>query len=99
MTTQGYFVCIDSRTRFVNQTSIMDMINDDMGYGKSERDAFSRFDSSIIENKRVTVITSHNSKSYQVDKMISDLNPKTVKFVSRRTKKEVTMQQYFYEEY
>lgn len=64
LTTQGIFLNVDSCTKFVNQVSIYKQLQEDISNGYSEKDFFEKFNSSNIDNKRITVITSHNSKSY-----------------------------------
>lgn len=48
-----------------------------------------------MDNKRITVITEHNSKSYQVDGMTDELTPSTYAFMNKQTGQEVTMLKYF----
>jgi hypothetical protein len=51
----------------------------------TEDEIFGKFDSSNIEQSRKTVITMHNSKSYQVDGMTSEFNPLTYNFYDKKT--------------
>lgn len=48
---------------------------------------------------RKTVITMHNSKSYQVDGMTSEFNPLTYKFYDKKTNTEICMSEYFQKAY
>jgi len=64
----------------VNQVSIFKQLQADLSNGYTEKDFFEKFNSSNVDNKRVTVITSHNSKSYQVDGMTNTINPDTHHF-------------------
>lgn len=61
----------------------MDLVNEERKYGSHDRDIFEKYNSSNIDNPRVVVITEHNSKSYQVDKMTTEYNPKTYFFTNR----------------
>ena len=60
-----------------------------------------KYDSSNTDNKRITVITFHNTMSYQIDGITFDENPTTITFNHRDKKDpskslgEVTMQKYF----
>lgn len=56
------------------------------------------FDSSNLDVPRKTVITSYNTKSYQVDGLDFDRNPDTYSFVQANGQK-VTMTQYIFAQY
>jgi len=64
LATQGVFLNIDSCTKFVNMVTIMDLVADKRDQGYSDEEIFGRYNSSNIDNPRITVISSHNSKSY-----------------------------------
>lgn len=67
---QGLFLNVDCCTRFVNETSIMNVVKDKLRQGYKEDEIIGEYDSSNINNPRVTVIAKHNSRSYQVDGML-----------------------------
>ena len=68
--------------------------------GMSKEDVVAKYDSST-DNKRITVITFHNTMSYQIDGITFDENPTTITFNHRDKKDpskslgEITMQKYF----
>ena len=82
---------IDCCTKFINQTTIYEIVNGmfDDGYKKS--DITGIYDSSDQDRSRVTVITEHNSRSYQVDGLELNLTPLTYKFLDKKTGTSVSM--------
>ena len=59
---QGIFLNIDCRTKFINGETIYDSINQSIKKGWTFEKVAAIYDSSNINNPRVTVITSHNSR-------------------------------------
>ncbi len=95
---QGIFLNIESRTKFINTDTVLTQFQAAMNYGDREADFFEQFNSSNIDNPRKVVITSHNSKSYQVDGMTDKFSPDTYTF-QKRDGTQVTMTKYFHEMY
>jgi len=58
-----------------------------------------KFNSSNVDQPRVTVITEHNSTTYQVDGLSTEFSVNTYKFTDKKSGKEISMKQYFYERY
>jgi len=79
-------------------TTVLDMVNEKFNHGYSEGEIFGKYNSSNIDNPRVTVISAHNSKSYQVDGMTTDFTPLTYKF-KEKDGREISMSEYFYKRY
>jgi len=77
LSTQGIFLNIESCTKFVNQVSVLQNYEADYKDGYNDNEIFEKFNSSNIDNPRITVITEHNSKSYQVDGMTNKVTPET----------------------
>ena len=98
LATQGVFLNIDSCTKFVNMTTVLDMYHDKYQMGYTDSEIFDRYNSSNIDNPRITVISAHNSKSYQVDGMTTEFNPLTYKF-KQKDGSEISMSEYFYQRY
>jgi len=96
--THGYFMNIDSGTKFVQTVSILKQYNESLDQGFSKKQIFEKYNSSNVDNPRVTVITEHNSKSYQVDGMTDDFSPNTYTFKNKNNE-EVSMTKYFFETY
>jgi hypothetical protein len=101
------FLNIDCCTRFVNSTSIMKTISQKLRNGWTEDQVVALFDSSNINQSRVTVIAEHNSRSYQVDGLLigRDLDNVDLSFVHKATKADqrslgkTNMMEYFREIY
>jgi hypothetical protein len=76
----GFFVNIDTSTKFVTSTTVYDKIK------SLERDLYSRQEikEKLIpkdpEKKRLVVITPFNSKTYQIDDLSFEITPKNYKF-------------------
>jgi hypothetical protein len=98
LSTQGVFLNVESCTKFVNQESILDMYKSQLREGYTDKDIFEKYNSSNIDQPRMTVITEHNSKSYQVDGMTSNYNPDNYSF-KQRDGSEVSMTEYFFKRY
>lgn len=75
LTTQGVFCNVESCTKFVNMETIYSQFIEHVNNGRTEKQFYERFNSSNTEIPRKTVITEHNSKSYQVDGMTGDYSP------------------------
>lgn len=98
LSTQGVFLNIDSCTKFVNMVTILDLYKGKLDEGYSQDEIFGRYNSSNIDNPRITVISAHNSKSYQVDGMTNDFSPLTYHF-KQKDGSEISMSQYFKQRY
>jgi len=101
----GVFLNSDTATKFVNRQTFLSKIEDlihEQRIPKKEVEAM--FDSSNIENKRVTVITSYGSqRSYQIDGITFDLNPASCEFKFKESKdapeRVMNMKDYFEHKY
>jgi hypothetical protein len=93
LTTQGIFLNVESCTKFVNKISVLHNFIDSMRNGYSERDFFEQYNSSNIEIPRKTVITEHNSRSYQVDGMTKQ-SPYEI-MMTKRDGTSISIAQYF----
>ena len=71
--------------------TVLEQLNVQLQEGYSPKDLAAKYDSSNIDNPRVTVLTSHNSKTYQVDGLDTQLSPSTFKF-KLKDGSEVSMQ-------
>lgn len=98
LSTQGVFLNIESRTKFINMTTVLEMYKDQWNNGATERDIFEKYNSSNIDNPRMTIISSHNSKSYQIDGMTSEFTPDTYTF-KLRDGSSTSMTEYFFKRY
>ena len=98
LATQGVFLNIDSCTKFVNMTTVLDMYSEKYNMGYTDAEIFDRYNSSNIDNPRITVISSHNSRSYQIDGMSTEFTPLTCRF-KQKDGSEVSMSEYFYSRY
>ena len=87
---QGIFLNVDCRTKFIDGETIYETINKQLKDKWTFEEIADIYDSSNINNPRVVVITSHNSRKYQVDGLVTDLNPQTYKFTSKEGK-EISM--------
>lgn len=74
------------------------MVKSDLSYNYTQEEVFKKYDSSDIDQPRVTVITQHNSKSYQVDGMTTEFTPLTY-FFKQKDGSEICMSKYFWERY
>jgi len=85
----GFFLNVDTATKFLQKRTVMDRINEllDKRYSQSEIDAAltPKFDDtksqsssqSDIDARRLVVITSYNTASYQIDSIKWDTNART----------------------
>lgn len=72
---------------------------EDQSYdGFSDREIAKKFDSSDINQPRVTVISAHNSKSYQIDGLTYDYQPDTYMF-QQKDGSQASMSEYFFKRY
>jgi|APCry1669189034_1035192.scaffolds.fasta_scaffold101804_1 hypothetical protein len=78
--------------------TVLEQLNAQIKEGYSKKEIAGKYDSSNIDIPRVTVLTSHNSKTYQVDGLDTQHTPSTYKF-KLKDGTEVSMTQYFYENY
>jgi hypothetical protein len=61
----GIFLNVDTAAKFINKTTILEtIVQQQYNRGFKKDEIAARFDSSNVDAQRVTVITSHNSKSY-----------------------------------
>jgi len=96
--TQGIFMNIDCCTKFINQTTVYEIVNGMFDDGYQNNEITGIYDSSDTERSRVTVITEHNSRSYQVDGLDLNLSPLTCEFKMKDGNK-VNMKEYFFKQY
>ena len=100
LSVQGIFMSADCCTKFVRKDTILDEYRAARRNGVRDAEFFEQFNSSNTSLVRVTVITSYNSKSYQVDGMTKEYTPATYEFMrkDRKTKEEYKqrMDQYFW---
>jgi hypothetical protein len=76
----GLFLNIDTATKFVNKTTMIEHIDylmRDLRHTKSE--VIDVFNPAVSE-KRIVVMTSYNSKAYQLDGITFDQSPFTLEF-------------------
>lgn len=76
----GIFLNVDTCAKFINKTTILDMINEWSDRGKSKHQIQEIFNSGNLDMPRRTVITNYNTKSYQVDGLAYNVTPKTHTF-------------------
>ena len=76
----GIFLNVDTVSKFIQQRTILDFINDLEGKGLSQQQICNLFDSSNVDEPRRTVLTKYNTKSYQVDGLDYKMNPQTYTF-------------------
>jgi hypothetical protein len=78
--THGLFLNIDTATKFVNKTTMYEYVDNlirEKRWTKSEViDLFNP----AVSNKRMVVMTSYNSKTYQLDGIDFDKSPATLTF-------------------
>lgn len=79
--------------------SIYDMYKQKWNDNWTEEDIFGEYDSSDVEKQRKTVITMHNSKSYQVDGMTNEYSPLSYSFFDKKTQSKMSMSEYFKKAY
>lgn len=73
----GIFLNIDTVSKFIQQTTILDFINDLSSKGKNRDYISNLFDSTNPDMPRRTVMTKYNTKTYQVDGLDWKRLPKT----------------------
>ena len=97
----GIFLNVDTATKFIQKRSILDYINFQLHRGFTKERVADEFDSSNVDMKRRTVITSYNIKSYQVDGLDWSISPKTHFFKLKRNNivSEVNMLGYLESQY
>ena len=91
----GIFLNIDTCTKFINKVTVLEQILQMKDRGKTWDQIAMIFDSSNLDVPRKTVITSYNTKSYQVDGLDFTKNPDTYSF-TQANGQIVTMTQYIY---
>ena len=115
----GFFLNVDTSTKFLQQTTVWDRIDgllkDKHSQGEISELLCPKFDDSQsqssgqsdIDARRIVVITSYNSASYQIEKILWDVNANTQKFVWKKkdpvtnmvTRSEISVAQYFEQRY
>jgi len=98
LSTQGVFMNIESCTKFVNQESVLKNFQGFMQYNGNPKGFYEDFNSSNLDKDRKTVITSHDSRSYQIDGMSDEFTPETFYF-KLRDGTENNMVEYFWKRY
>ena len=83
----GFFLNVDTATKFIQQTTVLDLIKElkDKRYSNEEisEKLCPKFDDtksqsssqSAVDARRLVVITSYNSASYQIDSIVWDKTP------------------------
>jgi aubergine len=95
----GIFLNVDTCTKFINKVTVLDQIYQLLDFKKMTKDQVAKiFDSSNVDLPRKTVITSYNTKSYQVDGLDFSKNPDTYSFVQANGQ-TVSMTQYILAQY
>jgi len=89
---------IDCCTKFINQTTVYEIVNGMFDQGHDDHEVTGIYDSSDTDRSRVTVITEHNSRSYQVDGLDLGLSPLTCTF-KMKDGATVNMKEYFFKQY
>jgi len=77
----GIFLNIDTCTKFINKVTVLDQIYTKLDRGSTQEQIAKIYDSSNVDLPRKTVITSYNTKSYQVDGLDFSKNPDTYTFI------------------
>jgi aubergine len=97
----GIFLNVDTAAKFIKKTTVLEWINRELEKGKTREQIAAVFDSSNLDVPRKTVITSYNIRSYQIDGLDWDQNPKTHFFELKKgdTKKEISMKDYMAQQY
>jgi len=98
LSTQGIFLNVESCTKFVNMSTILDQYHSHLSDGYQPCDFFTQYDSSDLAQPRKTILAMHNSRSYQVDGMTSEFSPDTFRF-QLSDGSQVSMTQYFFTKY
>jgi hypothetical protein len=76
----GIFMNIDTCAKFIQKTTILELVDKWKNQGKTNSEIAAIFDSSNLDVPRRTVITNYNTKSYQVDGLSFDLTPMNHEF-------------------
>ena len=76
----GIFLNIDTCTKFINKTTVLEQIYQKLDRSYTKDQIAKIYDSSNLDIPRKTVITSYNTKSYQVDGLDFSKNPETYSF-------------------
>jgi aubergine-like protein len=63
----GIFLNIDTVSKFIQQTTILDLISELTQKGMNKTEIAALFDSSNEDTPRKTVMTKYNTRTYQVD--------------------------------
>jgi aubergine-like protein len=73
----GIFLNVDTAARFIQKQTVLDFIRQMVGAGRSKDQISKIFDSSNQDTARKTIITTYNTKSYQVDGLDWTQSPRT----------------------
>ena len=85
--TEGFFLNVDTSTKFIQQRTVLDLLTDLKNQKYSNQEILDKlcpkFDDtksqssaqSDIDSRRLVVITSYNSASYQIENILFDENP------------------------
>jgi hypothetical protein len=80
----GLFLNIDTATKFVNKTTIYEQVSNLIKNERWTKSEIINMFNPAVSSKRFVVMSSHNSKSYQLDGIIFDKSPATLIFVWRQ---------------
>lgn len=97
----GIFLNVDTATKFIQKETILELIRKQMERGWSREQIAKQFDSSNVDVPRRTVITSYNIKSYQIDGLDWDLNPRNYFFEVKKNNiiEKLSMAEYLTRQY
>lgn len=65
--TDGIFLNVDTATKFISQITVMDEVRDMLNKRYSKKEIEDHYSSSNESGTRHVVLTSFNSKAYQID--------------------------------
>jgi aubergine-like protein len=90
----GIFLNIDTVSKFIQQTTILDFIRGLEEKGKNRDYISNLFDSSNPDMPRRTVLTKYNTKTYQVDGLDWKKTPKNTTFEASKKSKTGALEKY-----
>lgn len=94
----GIFLNMDTCTKFINKVTCLDQIYALLDNGRTHDQIARKYDSSNLDESRKTVITSYNTKSYQVDGLDFSKNPDTYVF-KQKDGSSISMYEYIFKTY
>jgi hypothetical protein len=71
----GIYLNVDTAAKFIDKTTILEQITNRRQRNERPDAIAAKYDSSNPDMPRKTVMTSHNSKTYQVDGLVFDIKP------------------------